>query len=110
MFGGRGAPIQINVQGPEPARLKLIAAQVLDAIRTTEGMAEPTSSDDGDIPQLDIRVDRQQAWAAGLGIGTIASTLQPLFTGGRATTWQDPQGYSHDVVVIYPDSLRETAR
>ena len=109
MFGGRGAPIQINVQGPEPARLKLIAAQVLEAARKTPGMAEPTSSDEGDVPQLDVRVDRQQAWAAGLGIGTIASTLQPLFTGGRATTWQDPQGYSHDVVVIYPDSLRETA-
>jgi len=109
MFGGRGAPIQINVQGPEPARLKLIAAQVLEAARKTVGMAEPTSSDEGDVPQLDVRVDRQQAWAAGLGIGTIASTLQPLFTGGRATTWQDPQGYSHDVVVIYPDSLRETA-
>jgi HAE1 family hydrophobic/amphiphilic exporter-1 len=109
MFGGRGAPITINVQGPEPARLKLIAAQVLDAARRTEGMAEPQSSDDGDIPQLDVRVDRQQAWAAGLGIGTIANTLQPLFTGGRATTWQDAQGYSRDVVVIYPDSLRETA-
>jgi HAE1 family hydrophobic/amphiphilic exporter-1 len=109
MFGGRGAPITINVQGPEPARLKLVAAQVLDAARRTEGMGEPNSSDDGDIPQLDVRVDRQQAWAAGLGIGTIASTLQPLFTGGRATTWQDPQGYSRDVVVIYPDSLRETA-
>ncbi|MCC7194479.1 MAG: efflux RND transporter permease subunit [Gemmatimonadaceae bacterium] len=109
MFGGRGAPIQINVQGPEPARLRLIAAQVLDAMRRVEGMAEPTSSDDGEIPQLDVEVDRQQAWAAGLGIGTIATTLQPLFTGGRATTWQDPQGYSHDVVVIYPDSLRATA-
>jgi HAE1 family hydrophobic/amphiphilic exporter-1 len=109
MFGGRGAPITINVQGPEPARLKLVAAQVLEAARRTQGMAEPNSSDDGDIPQLDVRVDRQQAWAAGLGIGTIANTLQPLFTGGRATTWQDPQGYSHDVVVIYPDSLRETA-
>jgi len=111
MFGGGrgGAPVQINVQGPEPARLKLIAAQVLDAVRRTEGMAEPTSSDDGDIPQLDVRVDRQQAWAAGLGIGAIANTLQPLFTGGRATTWQDTQGYSHDVVVIYPDSLRESS-
>jgi len=109
MFGGRGAPIQINVQGPEPARLKLIAAQVLEAARRTPGMAEPQSSDDGDVPQLNVRVDRQQAWAAGLGIGSIASTLQPLFTGGRATTWQDPQGYSHDVVVIYPDSLRATS-
>ena len=109
LFGGRGAPISINVQGPEPARLKLIAAQVLEAVRKTPGMAEPTSSDEGDIPQLDVSVNRQEAWAAGIGIGTIASTLQPLFTGGRATTWQDPQGYSHDVVVIYPDSLRETA-
>lgn len=108
IFGGRGAPIQINVQGPEAQRLRLIAAQVLDAVSKVDGMGVPTSSDDGEIPQLDVRVDRQQAWAAGLGIGTIATTLQPLFTGGRATTWQDPQGYSHDVVVIYPDSLRAT--
>jgi HAE1 family hydrophobic/amphiphilic exporter-1 len=108
IFGGRGAPIQINVQGPEAQRLRLIAAQVLDAVSKVDGMGVPTSSDDGEIPQLDVQVDRQQAWAAGLGIGTIATTLQPLFTGGRATTWQDPQGYSHDVVVIYPDSLRAT--
>jgi HAE1 family hydrophobic/amphiphilic exporter-1 len=41
-----------------------------------------------------------------VGIGTIASTLQPLFTGQRATEWEDPQGYQHDVVVVYPDSVR----
>jgi HAE1 family hydrophobic/amphiphilic exporter-1 len=109
IFGGRGAPVQINVQGPEQARLRLIAAQVLEAVSHVEGMGVPTSSDDGEIPQLDVNVDRQQAWAAGLGLNSIATTLQPLFTGGRATTWQDPQGYSHDVVVIYPDSLRATA-
>jgi HAE1 family hydrophobic/amphiphilic exporter-1 len=108
IFGGRGPPVSVNVQGPEAARLKLIAAQVLDVMRGVQGLAEPQSSDEGDIPQLDVRVDRQQAWAAGLGIGTISNTLQPLFTGARATVWQDPQGYSHDVVVIYPDSLRAT--
>ncbi|HMA20480.1 MAG TPA: efflux RND transporter permease subunit, partial [Gemmatimonadaceae bacterium] len=27
----------------------------------------------------------------------------------RATRWEDPQGFSHDVVVVYPDSLRATA-
>jgi HAE1 family hydrophobic/amphiphilic exporter-1 len=53
-----------------------------------------------------VRVDRQEAWRAGLGISTIASTLQPLFAGQRATQWEDPQGYSHDVVVVYPDSMR----
>src|SRR5690606_22112286 len=109
IFGGYRQPIVVNVQGPEPARLKLIAGQVNDIMRGVTGMAEPFSSDEGDIPQLDVRVDRQQAWAAGLGIGAIAGTLQPLFTGTRATRWQDEQGYSHDVRVVYPDSLRASA-
>jgi HAE1 family hydrophobic/amphiphilic exporter-1 len=106
IFGGYRSPIAVNVQGPEPSRLKLLAAQVLEKMRTVPGVAEPQSSDEGDIPQLDVQVDRQQAWAAGLGIGSIASTLQPLFSGQRATQWEDELGYSHDVVVVYPDSMR----
>jgi hydrophobic/amphiphilic exporter-1 (mainly G- bacteria), HAE1 family len=109
IFGGRGAPITVNVQGPEMTRLKLIASQVNDVLKSLPGVASTRSSDEGNLPQLDVRVDRQQAWAAGLGIGSIANTLQPLFTGQRASVWQDPQGYSHDVVVIYPDSLRSGA-
>jgi HAE1 family hydrophobic/amphiphilic exporter-1 len=106
IFGGMGQPIRIYVQGPEPTRLKIAAEQVMQTIRGVPGTAEPTSSDDGEIPQLDVRVDRQQAWAAGLGINSIASTLQPLFQGQRATRWDDPNGYQHDVIVVYPDSMR----
>ncbi|HEX6631093.1 MAG TPA: efflux RND transporter permease subunit [Gemmatimonadaceae bacterium] len=109
IFGGYRQPIQINVQGPEQSRLKIAARQVLEAMARVPGMAEPTSSDEGDVPQLDVQVDREQAWAAGLGIGAIASTLQPLFTGQEATQWEDPLGYSHDVVVVYPDSMRTSA-
>jgi HAE1 family hydrophobic/amphiphilic exporter-1 len=109
IFGGFRQPIQVNVQGPEPSRLKIAAARVIEIMERVPGVAEPTSSDEGDIPQLDVRVDRDQAWAAGVGIGSIASTIQPLFTGERATEWEDPQGYSHDVVVVYPDSMRTSA-
>ena len=109
IFGGFRQPIEVKVQGPEPARLKLIAGQVLEIVRSVPGMGEPTSSDQGDIPQLDVKVDRQLAWAAGLGVGSIASTLQPLFSGSRATLWQDEQGYTHDVRVVYPESLRTSA-
>ena len=35
--------------------------------------------------------------------------MQPLFAGQRATTWEDPLGFSHDVVVVFPDSLRSSA-
>ena len=109
IFGGRGRPINVNVQGPEPTRLKIAAARVLDAIKLVPGIAEPISSEEGEIPQLDVRVNRQEAWRAGLGIGSIAATLQPLFSGQRSTRWEDPQGYSHDVVVVYPDSMRSSA-
>jgi HAE1 family hydrophobic/amphiphilic exporter-1 len=106
IFGGYRQPIQVNVQGPEPTRLQIAANQVLDAMTAVDGVAEPQSSQEGEIPQLDVRVDRQAAWAAGLGIGSIASTIAPLFTGQRATRWEDPNGFSHDVVVVYPDSMR----
>jgi HAE1 family hydrophobic/amphiphilic exporter-1 len=109
IFGGFRQPIQVFVQGPEASRLKLVANRTLEAMRTIPGVAEPNSSEEGDIPQLDVRVDRQEAWRAGLGVGSVAATLQPLFTGQRATTWEDPQGFSHDVVVVFPDSLRTSA-
>ncbi|MFL5574831.1 MAG: efflux RND transporter permease subunit [Gemmatimonadaceae bacterium] len=109
IFGGFRQPIVVNVQGPEASRLKIAADQVLQAMREVPGVAEPNSAQEEEVPQLDVHVDRQQAWAAGLGIQSIASTLQPLFTGERATQWEDPQGYSHDVVVVYPDSMRTSA-
>ncbi len=109
VFGGFRQPIQVYVQGPEFSRLEIAAEQVLEALRAVPGIAEPNSAQEDEVPQLDVQVDRQQAWAAGLGIGSIASTLQPLFTGQRATEWEDPQGYSHDVIVVYPDSMRTTA-
>ncbi len=102
-------PLIVNVQGPEPLRLKIVAGRALQAVKSVPGVAEPNSSDDGDIPQLDVRVDRQEAWRAGLGVGSVAATLQPLFSGKRATTWEDPQGFSHDVVVVFPDSLRSSS-
>jgi HAE1 family hydrophobic/amphiphilic exporter-1 len=109
IFGGRGQPIQVNVQGPEFATLQAAADQVLAALRDVPGVAEPQSAQEDRIPQLEVVVDRQRAWAAGVGIESIGSTLQPLFTGQRATRWEDPQGYSHDVIVVYPDSLRTSA-
>src|SRR3954470_546894 len=103
---GSRQPIIVNVQGPEQRQLKLAATQVLEAVRSVPGGAEPQSSDEGDLPQLNVTVNRAQAAAAGLGVGAVADVVQPLFSGQRAGTWEDPQGYSHDVMVVYPDSMR----
>ena len=53
-------------------------------------------------------VDRQDVRVieCGGGLCFLLEPLQPLFSGQRATVWQDPLGFTHDVVVIYPESLR----
>src|SRR6266542_2484424 len=47
IFGGFRQPISIFVQGPQEARLKVAANQVLEKVRSTPGVAEPNSSDEG---------------------------------------------------------------
>ena len=76
----------------------LLPCAVASALLRTIGFAQ----------QLSVEVDRQAAWAAGLNLSSIGSTLQPLFTGQRATRWEDPDGYEHDVIVVYPDSMRSS--
>jgi HAE1 family hydrophobic/amphiphilic exporter-1 len=83
---------------------------VLEAVRTVPGVAEPNSERRRrESRSSTSRVDRQEAWRSGLGINSIATTLQPLFSGQRATRWEDPQGYEHDVMIMYPDSMRTSA-
>ena len=110
IFGGFGQPIQINVQGPEATRLKLAAEQVLEAMRAMPGVAEPNVERGGRDPAA----RRARRPAAGVGGGPRhrqrsrprCSRCSP---GSARREWEDPQGYSHDVVVVYPDSLRASA-
>jgi HAE1 family hydrophobic/amphiphilic exporter-1 len=106
---GSRQPIQVNVQGPQEDELKQVSRQVVEVMKSVPGVAEPQSSDQGAIPELDVTVDRAQAAAAGVGVSAVATMLTPLFNGQRSGTWEDPDGYSHDVVVVYPDSMRTSA-
>src|SRR5688500_6104772 len=60
IFGGRGLPIVVNVHGPEASRLKIAANEVLGVMRDVPGVVEPHPSDAGNVPQLDVRAERNQ--------------------------------------------------
>ena len=77
--------------------------RVLEAVRVVPGVAEPNSSDEGDIPQLDVRVDRQQAWRAGLGISRIGATLSAAVRRpARDARGRIRRAIEHDVMVDVP--------
>jgi HAE1 family hydrophobic/amphiphilic exporter-1 len=46
----------------------------------------------------------------GIGIGTLARTLRPALSSEKASTWQDPGGEQHDVIVRLPVEARRSVQ
>lgn len=74
-------PIQFRVMGPEPMRLKAIAAQVADQVRANPHTVE-THFDWGDqSPVLRVEVDQDKARAAGVSTAQIRRSVSSALNG-----------------------------
>jgi HAE1 family hydrophobic/amphiphilic exporter-1 len=107
-FGGAEKPIQIYVKGDQIEELRRISDQVLAIVRNTPGAIEAESGLEEERPEVRIDVRRDLANEIGLGVGTLAGTLRPAFAGQQVSTWEDPGGEEHDVIVRLPKSARES--
>ncbi|MBL0937371.1 MAG: efflux RND transporter permease subunit [Gemmatimonadaceae bacterium] len=108
-LGGAVKPLQIAVRGPDVVRLQELSAQVMKEVQQVPGAIEVESSLGDPKPELRLQVDIDKASDLGLNASVLASTISPLLAGQTATTWEDPTGESHDVVVRLPAAARTTA-
>jgi HAE1 family hydrophobic/amphiphilic exporter-1 len=108
-MGGSQAPIQINVRGPDLARLQEISDTVLALARAVPGAVEMKSSLEGRKPEFVVDVDRELAANLGLSIGAVASTLRLVLAGTEATTYEDATGLEHNVIVRVGDEYRTSS-
>ncbi len=105
-MGGGQLPIQINVLGPDIARLQDISDRVLAEARQVPGAVEMRSSLEGRKPEFVVDVDRELAASLGLSIGGVAGTLRTVLAGTQATTFEDAAGLEHEVIVRVADEYR----
>ena len=103
---GGPAPIQINLKGPELARLQEMSDQILGSLRDVPGLVGLRSSLEGRKPELLVDVDRDLAANVGLSLGAVGAALRPVLAGQRAGEWEDETGLAHDIVVRLPASAR----
>jgi len=108
-FGGTVKPIQIYVKGDQMSELERISNDVLAVVRATPGAIEAESGLEAERPEMRIDVRRETASEMGVGVGAIARTLRVLLAGERASTWEDPGGEQHDVIVRLPREARGSA-
>jgi heavy metal efflux system protein len=90
--------VVIKVFGDDAAALHKEADAILQAVAPTPGVARAFIDRGGQVPQLQMTVDRHRAARYGLSVGDIEDTIETAL-GGRAATaiWEGEQRF--DVLV-----------
>jgi len=105
-MGGGGAPVDILLKGDSLPLLKQLADQVKSIVAQVEGTREVATSFDRAWPELQVRVDREQAAALGIQSAAVNNTLRTALSGQVVTRLRG-DGQEVDVRLQVPAGLRE---
>ncbi len=103
-FGGGGAPLSVNLNGPDLGQLLTASQKVMDMIRRTPGTYNVDTSFKNSQPEVEIRVDRIRAPEYGLTLQQIAQAVSNNIGGNIDSKYRDPsdgQQYNIRVQLAY---------
>jgi multidrug efflux pump subunit AcrB len=84
-----GFPVQFRVVGPDTDKVRDIAYQVREVMRTEKRLIEPQLDWNEQTPYLKLVVDQDRARAMGLTPQDVSQALSLLITGASVTTVRD---------------------
>jgi CzcA family heavy metal efflux pump len=105
---GSNAPVDVEIMGFDLTTARQLADQVFNMVRSTPGAVDAQISQDPNLPQLRVIVDRDKAGALGVNVADVASTVATAIDGNVASLYQDPQnGNSYNILVRLNKSDRD---
>lgn len=108
MLSGTRASIAVKIFGPDLMVLRQVGAQVRDAMEAVEGVADLQLEQQMDVPQLQIRANRNAMARYGMTMGQLAEAIDVAFNGETVSQVLE-DGRSYDLVVRFPEALRSNA-
>ena len=87
--GGNANRLQMLVQGPDIEQLQMYVVQLMEKLRTIQGLAEVDSNFQTTQPELRVLVDRVRAADLGVSIDSLAGNLRTLVGGELISTLKD---------------------
>jgi multidrug efflux pump len=108
-LGLRGArtPLRVVVGSPDFESVKSWAKMLLERAEDNPGLDNPETDFEENQPQLTLKIDRARADDLGIGVETIASTLQTFFASREITNFID-RGRAYPVIVQAKEGDRRT--
>ncbi len=108
-FGGGGAPLAINLTGPNQDKLVVASDAVIGLLKKTPGVYNIDSSFQTSQPEVQVRLDRTLAAQYGLNLETVATSLADAIAGDISVQYRDPtDGEQYNIRVELAKQYRET--
>ncbi len=99
--------VVVKVFGDDIDQLKTKSREVLDTVLKVPGVARAFIDRDGEVPQLQIAIDRERASRYDLNVADVESVIQTAVGGKEATEiWEGEQKYPV-VVRLQEDERRD---
>ena len=86
--GGGQAPVQVEVAGPDRARLQTLAAQVEAIVRGVPGAVNVDNTLSAGKPEVQVLLDRERAAQFGLNAGIVGSAIRSAVEGVAVTRYR----------------------
>jgi HAE1 family hydrophobic/amphiphilic exporter-1 len=80
-MGGSDSNIEVRVSAADPTVLRKASDEVLQTVKTIEGLADVTSNLSEGRPAVSVVVDQQKAAAAGVGAATVSQYATMILSG-----------------------------
>ncbi len=84
---GNSTPVEVVISGPNFDSVKDWATTLLKRAQEVDGLVNPEINYEENLPQLDVRIDRNRADDLGVSAENIASTMQTMLASREATTF-----------------------
>jgi multidrug efflux pump len=95
---GSRTPLQIVVGGPDYESIQAWSDAILRRVQENPGLLNVETDFERNQPQFDVLIDRPKADDLGIGVETIARTLQTMLASREVTTYVD-RGREYPVIV-----------
>ncbi|MDP1830089.1 MAG: efflux RND transporter permease subunit [Archangium sp.] len=109
MLSGTRANIAIKLFGDDLSQLRTSAEEIRKVMARVDGAVDVSVEQQVDIPQLQIKFDRERIARYGLQAGALAEIVETAFAGNKVASVLDNQR-TYAVVVRFPDSARADAQ
>ncbi|HNZ19305.1 MAG: efflux RND transporter permease subunit [Candidatus Hydrogenedentes bacterium] len=101
-----GPPINVEISGDDFATLARLAQEIRQEIKDVPGLVDLRDDYNKGKPEVQVVVDRQEAWRMGLSTQLIGLTVQAAINGRKAADFREGDE-EYDVTVRFPKAFRE---